>query len=772
MFRIKNMPAGKKGLYGAAALSVICWSSLPGVSQAQGQEGRAAKNDDIGVIVVTAQKRSEDVKDVPMSVSVLGGDALEQQKVSDYQDLGRVVPGLAVTNSGSSSLSRLSLRGISSDQGTSTVGVYLEDISLTIPNLFFTGSTLPALFDINHVEVLRGPQGTLFGASSLGGAIRFIPNKPKLDRLEGQFSGDLSRTRLAGTNYALDGVLNLPIATDKIALRVGVQRIDDSGFVTRYDADGTAHKNIGRERTTAVRATLLIQPDDSLSIEPALLWQETKANGTSIFQFADLPAYRQDKVTPEAITDRLFVPSLTIRKDIGDVQVTSISSLVRRTNNRTMDGQIYNSEFVASELDPTFGPDFERIAALPGPFQNNVVARQFSQELRVGSESTEQSGRRFEWQAGVYYFRQNIRTRDLEYVTGLGETLRDIYNEDPSVVLGAPLVDDLLGSFPATSRAREIAVFAQASYKVLPDLKLTVGGRKSWAKHSYESSQIGWLAFDLPSQYSEGSSERPFTPKLSLSYDAGREATFYATAAKGYRLGGENQPLPATCNASLDEFGITGNRGTFNADSLWSYEAGAKLRLFGNRLTVNASGFYVDWKNIQQKLDLASCGYPTTVNAGKARSYGAELEIVARVTSDLSFNLSGSLTDAKISDAAPGTGTSDGQWLLYVPRKNFTVGGDYSRELADQLEVHAHVDVNYTGKSNGSYLVSNPDYERPAYTVVNLNIGLTRGPVDLSFFVRNLFDNDTIIQRPLQLFVQQGLRVRPRTLGVSGTVKF
>jgi iron complex outermembrane receptor protein len=786
MYVLSGFKVAKSRLRIATAIGSIATTSLLTISPAMAQDGATAATAApgpvvnateanpaaAGEIIVTAQKRREDVKNVPLSISVLGGGALEQQRVVDFQDLGRIVPGLAVTNTGASSLSRLSLRGIASDQGTSTVGVYLEDISLTIPNLFFTGATLPELFDIDHVEVLRGPQGTLFGASSLGGAIRFIPSKPKLDRVEGEISGDISKTKRAGTNYSVRGVINLPIVNDMIALRVGAVRRDDSGFVTRYDGAGEAHGDVGGERSTSVRATLLIEPDDTLSIEPALLWQKVNNNGTSIFQISTLPDYRQDKVTAEKIRDKLIVPSLTIRKDFGALNLTSVTSYVQRDNNRRMDGQIYNSEFVASVVDPTFGNNYDTIAGLPGPYDNNVRAKQFSQEIRLGSPSTEESGGRFEWQVGGYYFRQNIRTLDDEYVTGLGSALRTLYPQDPAAILGAPLNNDVLGFFHYTNRSREYALFAQASFLVLPKLKLTVGGRQSWARYGYDISEGGFLALGTPATDHRTGKEQPFIPKASLSYEASRQATVYATVSKGYRLGGVNSPLPTSCGTSLQQFGITSTDGIYDSDSLWSYEGGAKLRLFNNRLSINASGFYIDWSSIQQRLSLNSCGYVTTVNAGDARSYGGEAEITARVTNDLTLTLSGAVNDAKLSDAAAGTGAASGQYLPFVPRYNFSAAADYTRTLGDDLAVHAHGDVNQTGKSNGTFRTTDADYRRPAYTVVNVNIGASTGPIDVSVFVRNLLNNDKIIQRPSALFTRQGLIVRPRTAGVSATYKF
>ncbi|ODU22858.1 MAG: hypothetical protein ABS87_00195 [Sphingomonas sp. SCN 67-18] len=774
MNKLNDFKTIRRDLRLATALGLTAASLLaasPALAQnAAADPAASAEND--GEIIVTAQKRREDVKNVPLSISVLGGNALEKQKVVDFQDLGRVVPGLAVSNTGASSLSRLSLRGIASDQGTSTVGVYLEDISLTIPNLFFTGSTLPELFDIDHVEVLRGPQGTLFGASSLGGAIRFIPNKPKLDRVEGEISGDISKTRHAGTNYSVQGVVNLPVVEDKVAVRIGMVRRENSGYVTRYDGAGQAHSDVGNERTTAMRATVLIQPDDTLSIEPGLLWQKVDNNGTGIFQVSTLPAYRQDKLTAEKIRDELLVPSLTIRKDMGSVNLTSVTSYIRRDNDRRMDGQIYNSEFVASVVDPTFGSDYETIAGLPGPYDNNVRAKQFSQELRIGSGSTQETGSPFEWQIGGYYFRQNIRTIDDEYVIGLGDTLADLYEDDPEDILGVPLNNDLLGFYHYTNRSREFALFAQASYMLMPKLKLTVGGRQSWARYGYDLTEGGWLAIGAPATDHRTGKENPFIPKASLSYEASREATFYASVAKGYRLGGINSPLPTSCGTSLAEAGITNTSGIYNSDSLWSYEGGAKLRLLGNRLNINASGFYIDWSNIQQKLSLSSCGYVTTLNAGDARSYGGEAEITARVTDDLTLGLSGAVNNAKITRAATGTGATNGQHLPFVPRYNFTMSADYTRDLGGDFELHAHVDLNQTGKSNGAFRLTDADYRRPAYTVVNLNLGISQGPFDISVFARNLLDNDKIIQRPSALFVRQGLIVRPRTVGISAGYKF
>jgi iron complex outermembrane recepter protein len=745
---------------------------LQGVGQAQVPASDPADTPQLQEVVVTAQKRSEGIKEIPLSVTVLSGSALENQKIENYDDLARAVPGLAVSDAGAPNLSRLTLRGVSSSQGTATVGVYLDDISLTIPNLFFTGATLPQLFDLQDVEVLRGPQGTLYGASSLGGTIRFTSNAPKLDAFEGSARLDLANTHGAGFDYLAQAVLNVPLIDNKVALRINVQRNDDAGYVDRIGSDGAIFSAVNDDRTTAARATLLIAPTDGLTIKPALLWQSFETNGTDAFDLS-LPRYQQQKLSAEPDTDKLLVPSLSVNADLGAVELVSVSSYVRRTNNRVQDGQVYNSGFVAYVVDPTIGPAFDAIAALPGPYSNDVLAQQWSQELRLRSKSMQQAGRPYEWQVGLYYLNQNVGTLDDEYVSGLGSTLTQLFpGQAPADVLGAPLVNDELGYFHYHNRQRETAIFGEGSYEVLPALKATLGFRQSIAHTDYDISEGGWLALGLPATYSKGGTEHPFIPKVALTYDLSDQATVYAVAAKGFRLGGAGAPLPSSCAESLSGYGISGADNSYRPDSLWSYEGGTKMRLLGNRLSINADAFYIDWSNIQQSLYLPSCGYAATINAGNARSYGSELETSLQVTKDWSVGFSGSIDNAKITKAAPGTGSSDGDWLLGVPKYNFAVSLDGHHRLADELRGYFHTDIDRVGGSFGSFDDTSADFARPAYTTVNMNLGIATGRFDVSVFARNLLNDNTIIQRPALLFINQGIIQRPRTIGVSLRASF
>lgn len=738
-----------------------------GATTTQAQEANADSNS--GIIVVTAQKRNEDVKNVPLSVSVLSGKELENRKLVNFEDMARITPGVAIYNTGGSNLSRIVIRGVSSTNGTATVGVYLDDISLTVPNLFFTGATLPSFIDIDHVESLRGPQGTLFGASALGGAIRFIANKPRIGELSGSFLGDVSGTKHAGLNYKVQGVLNLPIS-DKAAWRVAVHNGKQSGFVDRIDGSGIIHKGVDEERSTAIRTSLLFEPNETISIEPSLLWQKTDADGTNIFQLT-LPNYQQRKVSPEPNSDELVVPSLTVKAGVGSLGLTSVTSYLRRTNKRQFDGQVYNGTTIAEIIDPSFGANYDILASLPAPYTNNVYVTQWTQELRLATESIDESGNPYELQAGVYFSDQKVRTDDREYVTSLNSTVQSLYGMSAQSFLGAPVVNDLVGSYTYTTKRKEFALFAEGSYELLEGLKATVGVRKSFSKYDFAMDESGWSAIGAPPSIRAHGKDNPFTPKFALTYEASKEATLYANVSKGYRLGGNNNPLPTSCGASLASFGLNPT-GTYTPDSLWSYEGGMKLRLFGNRLTANASGYRIDWKDIQQSVRLPSCGYVTTVNAGSARIDGGELEITARITQSLSLGMTGSLVDAKIKDAAAGAGTAPGQRLLHVPRSSFTAFADYSAPITANVRVFGHVDANFQGSSRGSFAVTNPDYSRPSYTIVNANLGVETGAFTFTVYMLNLLNEDKVIQRPSVVAVRQGLIPRPRTYGISGKYSF
>lgn len=715
-------------------------------------------------VVVTAQKRSEKRQDVPASVSAISGEELEKKQIVSYEDLARATPDLAVTNTGNSGLSRISIRGISSDQGAATVGIYMDDVSLTMPNQFFTGVALPKLFDLASVEVLRGPQGTLYGASSMGGTIKFTTNQPVLGVREGYVTGSIATTKGGDESYMVGGMLNTPIG-EKAALRIAVQDTRTGGYIDRRIDGEVTDTNINSEHTPAIRATLRYEPTDTLTITPAVLYQKTTGDDTGIFDLS-LPKYSTSKTLPETSTDTMTVPSLTVEKRFDGATLTSVSSYMYRQFKRQFDATIYDSEYVAGVIDPSYGDDYETMAALQGVLYNTDTVKSWSQELRLASDSISESGKPYEWLVGLYYSHQKVRSLDDEYVFGLNDTVEDLYGTDTESFLGYDTPDDSIGYFHSDRVNKEFAGFAEGSYMLLPRLKATVGLRQMSSDTSYVMNEGGWLADGTPALDTESESSSPTTSKFALTYSVTDKVSAYTNVSKGYRLGGQNNALPTYCSSDLEEAGIA-SASNYKPDSLWNYEVGAKGDLFGNRLSFDVSAYRIDWKNIQQKISLSSCGYVTTVNAGDARSQGADLEMHAVVTEALTASLTASYTDAKITDAADGSGASDGSKILYVPESAFSFGLDYEKPFLDNKQFFAHADYAYTGKSHGSYTVSNSDYERDSYGIVNAKSGVRFDGYEVALFAKNLLNDDTIIQKPSVLFVRQGLIVTPRTIGLS-----
>ncbi|MCJ2183500.1 TonB-dependent receptor [Novosphingobium sp. 1949] len=745
-------------LLGAAGLA------LPHGAAAQDNADEGAGN----TIVVTAQKRTESVLDVPLAVSVVSAQALSSNHVTGYDDLARTVPSLSFTNTGTSGTSRIAIRGVASASGSATVGIYLDDVSLTFPNQSFTGATLPLLFDLERVEVLKGPQGTLYGDSSMGGTVRFITAKPKLGVFEGDASGEISTTAGGGTNYTLDAMVNLPL-TDTLALRVAGENSFTSGYIDRVDADtgSVVDTNINSERRTGVRASLLWQPSDDLTITPAIQYQRIKTANSGIYDLS-LPNFQTEKTQAEPSRDEMYVPSLTIEKDFGDYQLTAITAYMHRSFTRQMDAVIYDSEYVAESIDPDYGAAYDAISVLPGVLRNRDRVNNWSQEVRLASPGIA-AGNRYEWQVGAYANALKVRSYDDEYVYGLNDTVAEYYpDETVEDLIGDATPDDSLGYFHSVRTLKQLAVFAQGSFMVTPRLKLTAGVRQVKAWSDYTMNEGGWLADGTAAYEHVKSNEAPFTPKFAANYKLSDNASLYASAAKGFRLGGQNNTLPSYCASNLASLGLTSD-GTksYGSDSLWSYEAGFKSSLFGNRLTLNASAYRIDWNNIQQQLSLSSCGWVITQNAGDARSQGAELEMTARITKALTLTATGGYTDAKITHAAQGSSASDGQHVLYVPNFTTTLGADYERNLANGARVFVSTNWTYTGKSYGSYSVTNSDYERADYWTGNLNLGVDIEDWRVAGYVKNLLNDQTAIQKPSVLFVRQGLTVYPRTIGVS-----
>ena len=752
-------------------------------TSAPAPSGKAAE---LETIVVTATKRKEDQTKVPLAITVIGGDALEDQHIDTMADLTRAVPNVAFTGGAAGAgpgLSTIQIRGVSSQAGSATVGVYLDDVSMSVRNLYSLGSAEPKFFDIDHVEVLRGPQGTLYGASSMGGTIRFISNQPNLKSVESSVLAEVSTTKDGGASGTLSGVYNAVITPGEAALRLGVQVSHIGGYidqVSQADPSQVIAKDINSENDVVFKAAYKWSPNARLDVTPAVFYQKVRSDGLDVSHLTDvngndLPANRTDQLMREPATDELIVPSLTINYDTGYGDLTSVTSYYKRTFNRTQDGQAANSEFLGCCLIASTPAGLAAaVNALPSAVYLDNSVKQFSQELRLASKAYDGRGLPFIWLAGLYYSELKTRVADNEPVFGINSTFAAFGANpgDPNVISGG-FPNDFPNDNAYFSERRytekQASLFGELTYFLTPGLRFTAGLRVLHATESLDRDGNFYFAGG-PVSSSFSGDYHSTTPKFALSWDVAPGSTLFANAAEGFRLGGANRAIPLSlCGDELfNVYHLTESPGTFNSDSLWSYELGGKSSFLNNTLYVSASAFMIKWKDIQQDVQLA-CTFDFEGNFGRATSKGVEIEARARPTADLTLGIFGGTTHATFDEDVPSINVSAGQELLGVPKYNAAINADYRFYSSGSNSGFLRGAVRWVGPSKGSFDPNNPDYSRPAYTTIDASVGADINGWELSLFGKNLANDQTILQRPLVQFLTEAYRQRPRTIGFMVT---
>lgn len=807
------------------------------VCSAAASDAEGAASEQLQEVVVTAQKRTEDVKDIPFSVSAVSGVQLLEHHVADYDDITRTVPGISFQAGAGPGLDTIEIRGVSSQSGSATVGIYVDEVSVTVSNSQYDGTVQPKLFDLDRVEVLRGPQGTLYGASSMGGTIRFITKQPDLANFGVSGSTDLSVTHHGGFNNDEYGILNIPVVNGVFALRIGADVSNESGYIDHYvptptgaspdgsvlslgtnDSTGTVGgRGVNDIRTQVFRVTGKYAAPDDWTLLPSYMWQRTAASDTNIF-YPDIGLYNQDKRVAEPSTDIWSVASLTLTKSFAWANLTSITSYFKRDFQRVTDGTLYNSNIVANSYvvgglsaatdPPTPPPTAQQIYAtqtvlgfLPSPANYEARTEQFSEEVRMNSKPATLAGMPLTWTAGLYFSNQHRRFTDDEYIPGLRATFQQIFGyaiDSDASVLG-PSYYPATPATPAISYAndaislasiyptqRQIAPFGEFGLQITPSLKAAAGLRYVAAKSSEVVTTGAFFAYGLPPVYSSSGRYSATTPKLSLDYALNDSTNVYATIAKGFRLGGPtgpdpayqpNGPAPATpgpCDADYQAYGLTSSPKNYQSDWLWSYELGSKGRYFDNRLSIDAAVYTINWSNIQQTINLPTCGYLFTTNVGSAKVYGSELEMRALVTSGLTLSLNAGWTHAYISSVSTeGAGiVSVGESVLGVPSYTVTPSIDYDVPMGSGMKWFARADFPYTGRSRGYFDSSGLTHLfQPGYGIVNLSVGFMRDTLSAGLYAKNLLNWKNIIQYPSVNSVQEGYTVRPATYGITVTLQ-
>ncbi len=789
-------------------LAGIAAVSIAAPAMAQEATAENAGNE----IVVTATKRNETIQDVPFSINAQTAEAMQKNGSTSLEDVSRNVAGLTVQNLGPGQ-SQVSVRGVSAGQVVrdqpgvkEQVGVYLDEsvISLSLFTPDFD------LFDLDRVETLRGPQGTLFGSGSVGGTVRYITKQPTTDRVEGAVEANVNTLAGGDVGYAGKAALNLPLS-DKMAVRVVAYGEHFGGFINAIGP--AAGKNINDGYRWGFRTAVRIEPVEGMVITPRVIHQKIDVNGFNRqdnYNFYYSPLASATNVIQErtqylklreGFEDSTTLADLTMNLEFSDfAQLTSVTSYIDRDILVSRDASaLTGSVYVSFAGD---APAAAGGATTNSNLHDTTTLKQWSQELRLSSTGNGP----LQWVIGGFY-----SSVDRAYSQRLPTPGSDAYSQlFLNTQSGTPPVSVTYNGFPANSpynadipyQIEQFALFGEASYKV-GQFKLTAGGRY-YDFNETRDFISGGIFSNGDTFRADKTGSNGFTPRFIASYEVNNNVTVNLQASKGFRLGGVNDPLniPLCSGGATGADAVTyGGRPTYKDETLWNYEAGVKASTGG--LTFNAAVFYNDIKNLQVTADAGSCSSRVVFNVPKAHSMGLEMELSARPLQGLELSLNGSVIDAKfdssVTDAGGNViaGMRDGNRLPTVPKFQMAATGSYTTQVSDGLDWTAtasfqHVGSRYTQPGDqeaGSGSFSNSlwynladntygsgaynfgSYLLPNYNLVNLSTGLSwDSGLSVTVYVNNLFDENPL----LSLDRERGGRARigynigsPRKVGMT-----
>jgi outer membrane receptor protein involved in Fe transport len=759
---------------------------LGGTAMSIGMEARAqlvADADNAGSlaeIVVTAEKRTTTVQDTPIDITAIGGDELQERGVPSLGTLLEATPGASMKSEGPSQ-TEYEMRGMTSSGGnTATVGFYLDDIPLTGSPSAQNGHVVidPDLYDLSRIEVLRGPQGTLFGSGSMGGTIRMITNQPNLSQYQASAQSILSGTDGGGFNHTDNVMVNLPLISDTMALRLVGTENYRSGWIDRIvensypavNGAGTAfvsdpasapfgkdYTNSDAYRLDSIRATLLWKPTDDLSITPGFFFEESRQNGPDAYDSVSATdatpdgklAHYEPFDIAEPLSDRISAYSLNVNYRSSLFDVTSSTAYWTRLSAQTQDASLSLNDpaqgvtlYAANGNNPAFpGQSYYGPNGSGAELSTETdPSAQFSEELRLNSNG---SGK-LEWVGGLYY--SHIESEwNFNGITPNYSSFADAFTGNAAT--SAAYIDVY-----QSVHIGQYAAFGDATYALTDKLKLDVGGRVTRFEYYFTDCHSGWgsaLGAATPSctgviELSSGS----FNPKVDLSYDFSHDLKLYATVSSGFRPGGANPLYPTTFGtwgAAFQKMGFTGNKwpDTYEPDSVWSYELGEKGRFFNDRLTVDASIYDERWQHIQ--LEAWPANWAENINGNHATILGADVDARARLGAGFELQLAAGVLNETL-DGGPHWDIPPLDVLPEVEKFNGSAALNYSAPLSNGYTFTARLENTYTGpRYTNTFPVPVQAFgeyqEMAGYDLTNIRAGIRseRGWA-ASLFVNNAFN--------------------------------
>ncbi|WP_426700745.1 TonB-dependent receptor [Rhodanobacter sp. Col0626] len=736
------------GLFGATVASSLVFMP-PAFAQdsASPKVVQASHVKNLQQVMVTAQKKSESEQDVPISMTVVEAADLLNSGASRLDDYYAKVPGLSVYDRGSGRTT-LVIRGISAgEQLNPTVGVMIDDAPFGSSTTDYSIADLDP-FDIDHIEVLRGPQGTLYGASSMGGLIKFSMIDPDTQAFSGRVQSDLSSTEHGTVGYAARAAVNLPLVKDKLAVRVSAFKRHDPGFV---DDPGQGKHNVNDGDASGGRISALWNVTDSLKVRASVMAQNSSVDGgaridvgQNSYTPVDGPYDHRRLPGTDSADVKTRIYTLQVEDRFGGADFHSISSY----NQYTLVGP--------QDVTGTFGGVANLIYGVPDlgiRIDNNNRTGKFTQEFRLSSPD---DGRSLSWLGGVFFTNEHTsgyqalvavdRTTGAD--AGFGSMYEDIY--------------------PSTYR--EKAAFGNIDYKFTDAFDIQLGGRFSSIEQGFANNYDGPLNGG-PSSDSEDASNKVWTYSFSPRYHLNANVMMYGRVSTGYRAGGANALL-------MDDRGSF--PGQYKSDSLTSYEWGLKGDFADHTLTLDTALFYIDWTDIQLSETSQGTGNSYYVNAGSAKSEGAEASLSWRPLRGLTIAGNASYTRAVLTESTPdGTYGRSGDRLPYSPLWSGNLSADYTFPLGGSLDGNLGAGVTYVGDREGGFTASAQAQRfllRP-YTTAELHAGVQSMDWNVSLYVKNLTDARGYLSATAQnattgVSSYGLLLIQPRTVGISATYSF
>jgi len=717
--------------------------------------GPAAPAASVQEVVVTAERHRSTVQSTPISITALSGAQLNARGITSVENIVLEIPGLSERSAGPGQ-TEFEARGLASTGGAApTVGFYFNDVPMSPPTMSQNGKVVidPDLYDISSVEVLRGPQGTLYGSGSMGGTVRVVTNQAKIGVFEASIDSSASGTEGGGANGSVNGAVNIPIG-DSFAVRLVAGDTSRSGWIDRIVLDPfptvpippgslpqrgnlltapvqSVAKNVNTENLENFRFSATYAPDAGTTITAGVTYQAIRMGGYDEF---DVPpgsstlAHYEAYPLAEPFSDIVTIYNLTVTHDFGFATLTSDTAYWDRSEKQTQD---------SSE---NAGNTFNIYPYVPLTFSEFDYTRQFSQEVRLASPEKQS---RFRWVVGAFYSDLHSLWQQYAKNTQLAE-------------LTPGLPDPGFNGETDPYRIQQMALFADATYSITNSIKFSAGVRFNRYESTLGIDEVNYAFVGGPpplniSGVHYATAADAVTPRFNIAWEPNKDLTAYVTASEGYRPGGLNQAVPSYCG---------GAPVSYAPDSVWNYEIGEKSRMFDGRLQVNADFYYDKWSGIQQAL-LLQCGSQYFDNAGNGRTFGPEVEVSAKLTQEWSLSASGTYTNAEITSPAAVlvegvlsnplitsvrgcSSVSDCSLpILNVPKYTFSVSLVYTTRVLDNYQFTARLTDNEVGPVvDESY---SPLIYLPSYNLMNFRMSLARDRWTATLFGNNLTDEHAII---------------------------